>query len=110
MENPIQLTKNAVEKLKEVISKESLAQPKLRVGLKGGGCAGYEFILDFVEEVKEYDYEFEQDGIQLVIDETSANHLKGTTIDYVDELMDSGFKFNNGAFQRTCGCGKSVGM
>lgn len=93
-----------------MISKEKLSQPKLRVGLKGGGCAGFEFILDFVEEARENDFEFEQDGINLVIDEISSGHLVGTEIDYQDDLMNSGFKFNNDSFQRTCGCGKSVGL
>jgi iron-sulfur cluster assembly protein len=79
------------------------------VGVKGGGCAGMEFLLDFTDTTTDADYLYNSEGVEIVVDEISATYLVGTEIDYVDGLTDNGFKFNNLA-KRSCGCGKSFGV
>lgn len=107
MENPVNLTKEAASKIQEIMSKEGLANQWLRVGIRGGGCSGFEYVLDFAEKEGEMDFSYESEGVKILVDEISAGHLGGTTIDYVDGLNGSGFKFNNPNAQRHCGCGQS---
>lgn len=79
----------------------------LRIGVVGGGCSGLQYLLDFTPGLTEDDWTSEQDGVQVLIDPFSAAHLAGTTIDYVDGLNGTGFKFDNPNVIRACGCGSS---
>ena len=104
-EYPISITPIALEAIKDAISLENLEEGlNLRVGLRGGGCAGFEYVLDFTTP-KDYDMVFGE--IEIYIDPVSAMHLEGTTIDYITSLMGSGFKFINPNAKSTCGCGSS---
>jgi iron-sulfur cluster assembly accessory protein len=103
----IRLTKKAVEVVRAKIQKESLEGYGLRVAVVGGGCSGFQYGLDFENETKENDTVLEQDGLKIYLDEISAQHLKGTVLDYVVSLQKSGFKFVNPNATRTCGCGES---
>ena len=106
-EYPISITPTALEAIKDAISSENLEGGlNLRVGLRGGGCAGFEYVLDFTTP-KDYDYIMIFGGVEIYIDPVSAMHLEGTTIDYVTSLMGSGFKFINPNAKSTCGCGSS---
>ena len=108
-EYPISITSVALEAIKDALANEELRPTEsLRVGLRGGGCAGFEYVLDFTPPRK-HDYVMEFDTIQVYIDPVSAMHLKGTSIDYVTSLMGSGFKFINPNATKTCGCGSSFG-
>ena len=80
---------------------------RLRVGVKGGGCSGFSYVLDLTETEKETDEVFEQHGIKVVCDPKSLLYLNGTTVDFKDELMGRGFVFNNPNASTTCGCGSS---
>lgn len=108
---PIRLTELAIQQIKEVMVQENLSDAhRLRIGVIGGGCAGLQFSLDFTDKIsEEYDFEFEEIGFKFVVDCFSAALLNGTTIDYVDGLQGSGFKFNNSNFVKKCGCGESFG-
>lgn len=80
----------------------------LRVGVKGGGCSGFSYTLDLVEdEPGENDEVLEHRGIRILIDSKSLLYLSGTEIDYKDEMMASGFVFKNPNATSTCGCGSS---
>lgn len=105
------LTEKAVAKIKE-IAKSSDLEPRIRAGVKGGGCSGYTHDLFFEEKgnVVETDNVFQFDGVDLVIDMMSMTYLEGTTIDYIDGLTNAGFKFLNPAAKRTCGCGSSFSV
>jgi iron-sulfur cluster assembly accessory protein len=104
---PISITPIALEAIKDAISLENLEEGlNLRVGLRGGGCAGFEYVLDFTTP-KDYDYVMVFGEIEIYIDPVSAMHLEGTTIDYITSLMGSGFKFINPNAKSTCGCGSS---
>jgi len=82
--------------------------PVFRIGVRGGGCSGFMYSLDFKEKDIVGDTLFEQYGVTICIDPISAQHLEGTEIDYVSlGLSGSGFKFNNPYAKKTCGCGSS---
>lgn len=104
---PIHLTKKAADKVKTIMVEEKIEGQFLRVGVRGGGCAGMEFLLDFIKDANENDYSYQSEGVNVVVDEISATYLMGTEIDYVDGLNESGFKFNNDSLKRRCGCNKS---
>jgi nitrogen fixation NifU-like protein len=88
---PISITPIALEAIKDAISLENLEEGlNLRVGLRGGGCAGFEYVLDFTTP-KDYDYVMVFGEIEIYIDPVSAMHLEGTTIDYITSLMGFGF-------------------
>jgi iron-sulfur cluster assembly accessory protein len=108
-EYPISFTANAVVEVKKALQLENFKNGELlRVGIRGGGCAGFEYVLDFTLP-KKYDYKMTFDGLEVLIDPVSSVHLEGTEIDYVTKLMESGFKFNNPNAKKTCGCGSSFG-
>jgi iron-sulfur cluster insertion protein len=79
----------------------------LRVGVKGGGCSGFQYSLNFTDEVDEEDILVLVDGSKIITDAFSREYLKGTELDYVESLQGAGFKFVNPNAKRTCGCGSS---
>jgi len=105
----ITATQRAVAKIKELVAKRGPHTKGLRVGVKGGGCTGFQYTFEFSdEEPGPYDRVFDLDGIRLYCDAKSYLFLNGTELDYVESLMESGFKFNNPNVKGTCGCGQSV--
>ena len=106
-EPPISFTTEATEAVKDAVLAEKLdAGMGLRVGLRGGGCAGFQYVLDFTK-AQPNDFIMKLDNVNVYIDPMSAMHLEGTTIDYVTSLMGMGFKFVNPNATKTCGCGSS---
>ncbi len=106
-ELPVTLSEKAIEMVKLALQEEGLANHGLRIAVRGGGCSGLEYALDFSEASRPGDTVFEVSGLKVFIDMASANYLKGTTIDYVAGLNGTGFKFHNPNAKRTCGCGSS---
>ena len=107
---PITLTESAAAAIKNIIKDEGLPPEatKLRVGVKGGGCSGFSYMLDLTEEPKgESDEEMECEGIKILCDMKSYLYLNGTKIDFKDEVMGKGFVFVNPNATSTCGCGSS---
>ena len=107
VETPVALTPKAVEMVKDAMQREGLAGYGIRVGVMGGGCAGFQYSMDFEQQAKDGDTTFEQDGVKLYIDPMSSMYLQGVTIDYVIGMQGAGFKFNNPNARNTCGCGSS---
>lgn len=103
----ITLTTAASSKVREIMTKEDKSEWKLRMGVRGGGCSGMQYVLGFDSQSGEEDQLFEQDGIQLVCDTRSFLYLNGTEIDYEDGLNGSGFVFKNPNAAKSCGCGQS---
>ncbi len=103
----ITLTPAAAQAVKELLEKRNLEGYALRVFISGGGCSGYQYGMALEDNIRETDILSEQFGIRVVVDEISINYLAGATIDYVDELMGSGFKIENPNAIATCGCGSS---
>src|SRR3989440_6096034 len=107
---PIMLTETAAKEIKDIIKQQGLPEEKtkLRVGVKGGGCSGFSYMLDLTEEPKsELDEEMEAHGVKIVIDNKSYLYLDGVEIDFKDEVMGRGFVFKNPNATSTCGCGSS---
>ena len=82
----------------------------LRVSIKGGGCSGLSYNLDFDNEAKTGDQFFEDNGIKIALDMKSFLYLAGTELDFTDGLNGKGFSFNNPNATRTCGCGESFSV
>jgi iron-sulfur cluster assembly protein len=107
---PITLSENAASAIKNIIKEQELPleATKLRVGVKGGGCSGFSYMLDLTEETKsDGDEEMECFGIKILCDMKSYLYLNGTKIDFKDEVMGKGFVFVNPNATSTCGCGSS---
>jgi iron-sulfur cluster assembly protein len=79
----------------------------LRMGVKGGGCSGMSYLLEFDSEKGPHDREFEVDGVKVVVDKKSYLYLNGTTLDYVTQGLTGGFTFVNPNAKSSCGCGTS---
>lgn len=105
---PVTLTEKAVEMVKTTRDQEGLdAECGLRIAVRGGGCSGFEYALDFENEERDTDMTYDQGGMKVIIDPVSARYLTGTEIDYVFGMQGAGFKFNNPNAIGTCGCGSS---
>jgi iron-sulfur cluster assembly protein len=104
---PISLTDGAVEQLKQIRSSENVpADYGLRVGVKGGGCSGFSYVLGF-DAPQELDDVFEINGIRVMMNKAHAIYLLGMQIDFVSGLENRGFTFENPNATSTCGCGTS---
>jgi iron-sulfur cluster assembly protein len=104
----VTVTEAAVSQIKRLLDQDGKAvSHALRMKVVGGGCSGLQYQLMFDDARKESDHEIEAAGVKVVIDEKSALYLVGTTLDYVDSLMESGFKIQNPNAKESCGCGQS---
>ena len=108
----ITLTESAKEKALKLFSESNLnpTESFIRVGVKGGGCSGLSYVLDFDSEMKPGDQEFEDKGVKIVCDKKSLLYLLGTELDHSDGLNGKGFEFRNPNAQRVCGCGESFSV
>jgi iron-sulfur cluster assembly protein len=105
---PVTLTELAANEIKKIVKEQNLPedQTRLRVGVKGGGCSGFTYMLDLTEEPKsDSDEEMDSHGIKILCDMRSYLYLNGVEIDFKDEIMGRGFVFKNPNASSTCGCG-----
>ena len=104
---PITLTEGAIKALKDIMDKKEIPTDHgLRVGVKGGGCSGFSYILGF-DVPKDNDEQFEIGGINVLMQKSHAIYLLGMEIDWVEGLNNRGFSFNNPNATSSCGCGTS---
>jgi iron-sulfur cluster assembly protein len=110
--NDIELTQKAADEVVKVKAENNIPESHLlRIGVKGGGCSGFSYMLAFEEESqREGDIVIEDKGVRILTDERSLTYLRGTVLDYSDGLNGRGFVFNNPTATRTCGCGSSFGV
>lgn len=106
----VQITEAAAEKIREGLSKHGLSDGGLRLGVRGGGCSGLNYVIRFEAENRPGDKVFEQHGAKLFVDFRSLLYLKGTTLDWKGDLMQSGFTFVNPNAKKTCSCGLSFSV
>ncbi|MBN4001557.1 iron-sulfur cluster assembly accessory protein [Nostoc sp. LPT] len=104
----IHLSQAAVSEIGRIKSKQQ--NVLFRLAVKPGGCSGFFYDMSFDEAIKVGDQVFELDEIQVVIDATSLNYLKGLRVDYSEDLMGGGFRFHNPQAIATCGCGNSFSL
>jgi iron-sulfur cluster assembly protein len=104
----ITLSEKGAEKVRDFLaSQEEVAETAgLRVGVRGGGCSGFQYALAF-DEQRDGDSVFEDKGIRLLVDTPSLPYVKGSVIDFVDGLQGAGFKVENPNVVAACGCGTS---
>jgi iron-sulfur cluster assembly protein len=100
----------AVLKAKEALAKRGTPAAMLRLGVRGGGCSGFSYVIEFADAPGPRDQVFDFDGLQVVVDPKSLVFLNGTTLDYEVKLMQHGFKFVNPNEKTGCGCGESFGV
>ena len=105
------LTTKAKSQLDKLMVEEQCTEDHfLRVSVKGGGCSGLTYDLDFDDTIVPFDEISEDQGLKLVIDKRSLLYLLGTEFDFTDGLNGKGFLFTNPNASRTCGCGESFGI
>ncbi|HEV8530888.1 MAG TPA: iron-sulfur cluster assembly accessory protein [Methylomirabilota bacterium] len=101
------LTEKASNQVKKLLEDQNLHGVFLRLGVKGGGCSGLSYSLEFDSELGPHDKKFDVDGVQMVCDAKSYLYLNGVTLDYVTEGLQGGFTFINPQAKSSCGCGTS---
>lgn len=106
----INVSDKAVGKIRDILDGEQKSDGYIRVGIKGGGCSGFTYILDIEQDQKDGDQLYDFGGVKVLIDSKSIIYLAGTELDYTDGLNGAGFVFNNPNAQRTCGCGNSFAV
>ena len=107
MDAIVTITESAAFQIKDMMKEHGEENAFLRVTVKGGGCSGLSYGMGLDAEVHENDVQFEQYGINVVVDQESAGILKGTTIDFKQSLMGGGFTIDNPNAIASCGCGSS---
>ena len=103
----ISLTDAALKEVKRLINVQGIVEGGLRLGVKGGGCSGLSYTINFDDKIGQYDQVYEIDGVKVIVDAKSAIYLQGTQLDYQKDLLGGNFKFLNPNANKTCGCGES---
>ena len=108
MENKLEITDNAQKHIATVIATDN--SKYFRITVLGGGCAGFQYKFDFEDKKNDDDIIFETNKISIIVDPTSLELIKGSKIDYVNELIGSSFKITNPQASSSCGCGTSFSI
>jgi iron-sulfur cluster assembly protein len=106
-QDSVQLTPKAIEMAKNALVKRGTPGAWLRLGVRGGGCSGVSYAIEFSDKSRERDHVFEFDGLKVLVDPKSLVYLRGSVLDYEVKLMQHGFKFVNPNEKSACGCGES---
>jgi iron-sulfur cluster insertion protein len=106
----MKLGTEAITKLQEMIAEENNPQLKLRVFVQGGGCSGFQYGFTFDEVKNEDDFDWDFDGVNVVVDSMSLQYLQDAQVDYVEDNMGANFVIKNPNATSTCGCGSSFSI
>jgi len=106
----VTLTPAAVQEIRRLQEVQGLGAAALRLGVKGGGCSGLSYTVNFDTEMGPYDQSYETEGIRVIVDMKSAIYLQGTQLDYQKDLVSGQFKFSNPNAAKSCGCGESFSV
>jgi iron-sulfur cluster assembly accessory protein len=107
--SPVELTETAARRVAEILKTEPEGS-FLRVGVDGGGCSGFTYTYNISTEQSAEDLVIERNGAKVVIDPVSLDILRGSKIDFIDDLMGRMFKIHNPAATASCGCGSSFAL
>ncbi len=107
MNAPIQITNAAAERVRHLLDKRGKPSVGVRVGVKKGGCSGLSYVIEYADDVGKFDEVVEEKGVRVLIDPKAMIYLVGTTMDFIEEKMKSGFVFVNPNEKGRCGCGES---
>jgi iron-sulfur cluster assembly accessory protein len=106
---PVELTASAARRIATILKAEAEGSA-LRIGVDGGGCSGFQYKYDIVSARAPDDLVLERDGAIVLIDQISLDYLRGSRIDFVDDLMGQAFKIHNPQATASCGCGTSFAI
>jgi len=98
---------SAVDRLKKLLDERATPEAGLRIAVRGGGCSGLAYHMEWAEKPKERDKVFERDGVRIFVDPKSYLYLMGTELVYEESLLASGFRLKNPNEKSACGCGES---
>ena len=104
----ITLTDRAAERVKSIMAKSETPKIGIRLGVKNGGCAGMEYTMDYADEKQPLDEIVEDKGVTILIEAKAVLFLLGTEMDWEEDKLAAGFRFNNPNQTDACGCGESV--
>lgn len=107
---PIQVTANAIDKVRSLVEEEENPELALRVYVTGGGCSGFQYGFSFEETIDEEDTLIEKEGVKVIVDAMSYPYLVGSKVDYQEGLQGSRFVVENPNASSTCGCGASFSI
>jgi iron-sulfur cluster assembly protein len=107
MKQVIEISDSAAERIKHLLNSRGKPSEGVRVGVKKGGCSGLSYTIEYADDVKKFEDVVEDKGVKVIIDPKATLYLIGTTMDFVDEKMKSGFVFINPNEKGRCGCGES---
>ena len=106
----IEISEKAAVRIRGLAAEKGTPSGGLRLGVKGGGCSGLTYFVDWAAEPAKLDQVYERDGARLFVDPKSARFLQGTTVGWKQSLMQSGFTFDNPNVKSACGCGDSFSV
>jgi len=110
-ETKLSMSPEAIEEVRRLIAENNLPETAgVRVGVRGGGCSGFTYTLNFDKKEASGDVVMEFDGVRLFVDPKSLLYLSGTTLEYTSGLQGKGFQFVNPNASSTCGCGESFSV
>jgi iron-sulfur cluster assembly protein len=106
----VRLTPKAIAMAKAALVKRGTPDASLRLGVRGGGCSGVSYAIEFSDKVRDRDNVYDFDGLRVIVDPKSLVYLRGAVLDYEVKLMQHGFKFLNPNEKSNCGCGESFSI
>lgn len=106
----VRLTAKAIAMAKGALVKRGTPTASLRLGVRGGGCSGVSYAIEFSDKIRDRDNVYDFDGLRVIVDPKSLVYLRGAVLDYEVKLMQHGFKFINPNEKAGCGCGESFSI
>lgn len=103
----LRLTPKAIEMAMKAIARRTTPTEGLRLGVRGGGCSGVSYAIEFADKIRTRDHVLDFNGLKVIVDPKSLIYLRGSILDYEVKLMQHGFKFRNPNEKSGCGCGES---
>ena len=107
---PVTITEKAAQRIAALMAEEASPDLMLRIAVSGGGCSGFQYNFTFDEAAGDTDFVIKRDGATVLVDETSLELLKGSEIDYVEDMIGASFQIKNPQAKSTCGCGNSFSV
>ncbi|MEM9879608.1 MAG: iron-sulfur cluster insertion protein ErpA [Pseudomonadota bacterium] len=107
---PMSVSANAARRISQLIAQQGNPGLKLRLGVTGGGCSGFQYTFAFDENTEDGDIIIEKDGVEVLIDDMSLMYVMGSELDFVEDLVGASFQVKNPNAQSSCGCGTSFSV
>ncbi len=107
MQAPITITDAAAEQVRNLLEQRGKPSEGVRVGVKKGGCSGLEYVIEYADDVQQFEEIIEDKGVKVLIDPKAIMYLIGSEMDFIENKLKSGFVFNNPNEKGKCGCGES---